>query len=112
MNYSKYGIIGVFVIMFGVAMWGVLLVRRLTPYMRSTSWTVRVWAFVLLAVAQFHGIAKTVFSDHHFNIQDFAYFLELLIVYIGLNMANWLLLKDWQRFPLFARAEIQAGEKK
>jgi hypothetical protein len=107
---ARTAIIIIFVMMFVAALWGVILTRRLQPYMDSRSWTVRRWAFIFLAIAQFHGIKKTVWSDHHFNWEDLAYFAELFVVYCGLNIANWLLLKDWRRFPLFQKS-VTKGKK-
>ena len=96
-------IVLVFAAMFVTAIAGVVLTRKLTRYMDSNSWTVRRWAFLTLALTQAHGIWKAIWSDHHFNLQDVIYFGLLLAVFNGLNAANCLLLKDWQRFPLFGK---------
>lgn len=106
MNFGS-PIIIIFVLMFGAGIVGVVLTRKLTRYMGSYSWAVRRRAFLLLAIVQGYGVWKTVTSDHHFNLHDFVFFGLLLIVFIELDRANYLLWKDWQKFPMLRK--YQAG---
>lgn len=93
-------IIIIFVLMFGAGIVGVVLTRKLTRYMGSRSWTVRRRAFLLLTAVQGYGVWKTLASDHRFNIHDFIFFGLLLLVFVELDRANYLLWKDWQKFPM------------
>ena len=96
-------IVLIFVAMFVTAIAGVVLTRKVRRYMDSRSWTVQRVVYVALALTQSYGVWKTIWSDHQFNVHDVIYFGLLLAVFNGLNAANYLLLKDWQRFPLFGK---------